>query len=103
MDDERTEARDDGTAGGISMSAVLGLPDDQRRLVNWLMRAGRASVAEIAAHFEVDEPTARDLAETLAAAGFLRRGADDGVERYRAQVNARPNRRVSSDLWKALE
>ena len=101
-EDERA-TQPQGGAPEISMSAVLDLPEPQRRLVNWLMRSGPASMAEIVAQFTWDEASTRAMLDELSTAGFLRPEGADGSERYRARVNSRPNRRLAGDIWKALD
>ncbi len=90
-------------SGGRDMLEVLALPEDERRLVQWLLRRGAAGVSEIAAQTGQTEDAARRALDALAGAGFLAQAENDGEARWHVCLASKRNRRVSGDLWKRLD
>ncbi|MBM3135844.1 MAG: hypothetical protein FJZ89_11310, partial [Chloroflexi bacterium] len=87
---------------GRHVADVLELPDTQRQLVQWLLRRGEASLAEVAAHSGQDERAARSTLAALSAQGFVREVAGEGQVRYRPQLAPRRGRQLPADIWRAL-
>jgi predicted transcriptional regulator len=54
-----------------TMTDLLSLPDQERKLMNWLMRCRKASFTEIAHHLGGDVETAQEIVEQLFQAGFI--------------------------------
>jgi hypothetical protein len=90
-------------SGGRDMLEVLALPENERRLVQWLLRRDAAGVSEIAAYAGQGEDAVRPVLDALTGAGFLARAENAGPARWRACLAARPVRRVSTDIWKRID
>lgn len=56
---------------GVRPSDLLALPTAERRLLQWLLRRGRASADEAAGQFGLDTEAAKSLFEALAKRGFV--------------------------------
>ncbi|WP_017715350.1 FeoC-like transcriptional regulator [Kamptonema formosum] len=91
------------SADGLSMLDVLTLPDDQQQAINWLMRQGKVSFAQVVAHMGEDETAARTMLDTLMAKGFVRETPVDGQPHYHTQLAGKKKRELPPKIWKALE
>ena len=90
-------------ATGLQMADVLTLPDPSRQLINWMMRQGEVSLAEVAAHSGQDEEVARAMLEELAEQGFVREIAVEGEIHYRPQFAPKRGHQLPEHIWQALE
>jgi DNA-binding transcriptional ArsR family regulator len=89
-------------AGAKSMADVLMLPDPLRALVNWMVRQGEVTLAEIAAQTGQDDGAASAQLESLLAQGFIEEVADGGARRYRTRLIVKRAPRTL-DILKVLE
>jgi hypothetical protein len=87
---------------GRHVADVLELPDTPRQLVQWLLRRGEASLAEVAAHSGQDERAARSTLAALSEQGFVREVAVEGQVRYRPQLAPHQRRQLPANTWQAL-
>lgn len=87
-------------ASGLSMADVLTLPDDLRRLFNWMMRQEEVSLAEVAAHLGQDEPSAQDTLARLIEQCFVR---EMPAGRYRVRLAPKRGRQLPVNIWQALD
>ena len=92
----------DWTAAGAHVGDLLELPEAQRRLVQWMMRRGAATVAEVAAHTGQSEQAARATLDALVQQGALQELRGDGARRYRAHLARRAGRHLPAHIWQAL-
>lgn len=90
-------------SGGRDMLEVLALPEDERRLVQWLLHRGAAGVSEIAAYAGQGEDAVRLVLDALTGAGFLARAEADGEACWHTCLAAKRVRRVSTDIWKRID
>jgi len=92
-------------AAGFSMSDLVGLPDDQRQLLNWMLRQGDVTLADVAQHLVQEVDGASRLLTELESKGYVQELDDDAQPRhYRTQRAQKPNRpRLASNLWRALD
>ncbi len=96
-------------ATGLQMADVLTLPDSLRHLINWMMRQGEVSLAEVVAQIGQGEEVGRALLEDLVEQGFVQevggRGgpARSGETRYRIRFAARRGRQLPDEIWQALD
>jgi hypothetical protein len=90
-------------AAGLQIADVATLSDSLRRLVNWLMRRGEATLTEVQAYVGGDNQMAGMMIEELIQSGFLQRLEAEGNPRYRIHLAARQGRRVSQQIWHALD
>lgn len=89
-------------ACGLSMADVLTLPDELRRLFNWMMRQEEVGLAEVAAHIGQDESKARKLIADLVERCFVREIPIGGETRYRVRLAQKRGREVPLNIWQAL-
>lgn len=87
---------------GISTLDILDLPDQERQLVNWIMRQGEVSFAEIAARIDQGEQAARSAIADLIARGILQEEKKKDQQCYRVLLVTKAKRPVA-DIWKALD
>jgi amino acid permease/predicted transcriptional regulator len=84
---------------GLRMADVLALPDDMRRIVNWMVRRGEVSLAEVAAFTGQDERAAHAMLDALAKQGFVR----ERQGKYQVHFALRRGRQLPLDIWQALD
>jgi hypothetical protein len=89
-------------ATGLHMADVLALPDSSRRLINWMIRHGEVSLAEVVAHIGQDEGVTHTMLEALIEQGFVREIEMGQEVRYRTQFVPRRGRQLPRDIWQAL-
>ncbi len=90
-------------AAGLSMADVLALPDQLRRLVNWMIRAEEVGLADVAARLAEPEESARAVLADLVERGFVRELTVRGEARYRVRLSPTRPRRVPLDIWRHLD
>lgn len=98
---QELEARE--KAAGLSMADLLELPDNLRKLVNWLMRQQTVRLPEVAAFLEQDEATSQSALAALIEKGFVREMKVRGETCYRVRLAAKRRREVPLDVWQALD
>lgn len=91
------------SADGLSMLDVLTLPEDQQQAINWMMRQGKVSFAQVVTHMGEDESAARTMLDTLMGKGFVRETPVDGKPHYHTHLASKKKRELPSKIWKALE
>jgi len=89
-------------ATGLHMADVLALPDSLRQLINWMMRRGEVSLAEVSAHVGQDEGVVRATLGELIVQGFVQEMEVGGEVRYRPRLAFRRGRRLPEGIWQAL-
>ena len=96
---------------GLAMADLVALPEDQRRLVNWLLRQGTMkrqamTATEVATHLGQDETKIRNALDALASEGVVRTSQDaagTGETRYELSLILRRGRKIPREIWNALE
>ena len=96
---------------GLTVADLVALPEDQRRLVNWLLRQGTVkrqavTAVEAATHLGQDETKIRNTLDALVSEGVVKKSEDaagTGETRYQPSLILRRGRRVPREIWKALE
>ncbi|MGA2789552.1 MAG: aromatic amino acid transport family protein [Candidatus Bathyarchaeia archaeon] len=96
---------------GLTMADLVALPEDQRRLVNWLLRQGTmkrqaVTAAEAATHLGQDETKIRNTLDALVSEGLVKASGDvarAGDVRYEVCLTLRRGRKIPEEIWKALE
>ncbi len=93
-----------------TMLDVLDLPEEQRRVVQWLLRQSGATASEVSAHLALPETAVACILETLNKEGFLEAGEECDAIRWRVRLASKrlaatPHgpRRAPMDIWKVLE
>jgi hypothetical protein len=87
---------------GLSLSDVLTLPDAQRQLVNWMLRQGEVSLAQVAAHCRQPADAARRLLSPLVQQGLVREREVHSTPYYRASFAPTRGRQGTLEIWQAL-
>lgn len=89
-------------AAGLTMSDVLNLPDQLRKLVNWMMREEEVSFSQILAHINQSEDEARAMLTTLIEKGFVREILVKPEPRYRVRLGHKRKQQVPLNIWETL-
>ncbi|MBI2864731.1 MAG: MarR family transcriptional regulator [Chloroflexi bacterium] len=98
---QEMQARD--KTPGLTMSDVLVLPEAERRLLNWMMRADEVSLAEVADRLQADETAARARLAELMEKGYVREIDIHGDVRYRVRLAPKRGREIPLNIWSALD
>ena len=93
----------DWDAIGLGMVDALTLPDPLRELVNWMMRRGEVTLAEVTAYTGRDERTARTMLDALVEQDFVQVTEGKGEPRYRIRLAPKRGRQMSQEIWQALD
>lgn len=82
---------------------LLELPDDERAVVQWLLRHREASLETLST--ELGRPAAEleAVLQRLSEKGFAEPAETETELKWRAHVPPRKGRSLPADLWKALE
>jgi len=90
-------------AAGLTMMDVLTLPDDLRKLFNWMMRQEEIGPADAVTFTGSDEATVRQTLASLVEKGFVREIQVGGLTRYRVRLAPKRGREVPLNIWQALD
>lgn len=89
-------------AAGLTMSDVLNLPDQLRKLVNWMMREEQVSFSQILAQVNQSEEEVRAMLATLIEKGFVREIPVKPEPLYRVRLGHKRKQQVPLNIWDAL-
>ncbi|MBD2463281.1 P-loop NTPase [Oscillatoria sp. FACHB-1407] len=87
----------------LNMFDVLTLPEAQRRVVNCIIRRGKATLSEIATSIGQDEAILYPILGTLVEQGFVQTLENEGQLQYRPYMSVKQKRKSSPNLWQALD
>jgi predicted transcriptional regulator len=90
-------------AAGLSMADVLSLPDELRKLFNWMMRQEEVSIDDVVTHLGNDESTVQRTLSSLVEKGFIRQMEVKGQFRYKVRLAPKRGREVPLNIWQALD
>jgi len=90
-------------AAGLTMMDVLTLPDDRRKLFNWMMRQEEVGLADVMDHMKLDEAAASKLIADLVECCFVRESKAGRETRYRMRLAPKRGREVPLNIWLALD
>lgn len=88
---------------GLLMSDVLAMPDDQRKVINWMIRRKTVELPDLARFLERDEQSAQDMMAGLIELGYVRSFEKNGVLRYQVRLAPKRGRTMPENLWQALD
>ncbi|MFE1745589.1 ArsR family transcriptional regulator [Coleofasciculus sp. H7-2] len=88
---------------GLNMLDIMSLPDDLRKLVNWMMRQKNVTLEEVAAHTGEGEEVVRTQLETLVTQGFVQELEEGETRRYRPRLAPKQRSKLSTNIWQNLE
>ena len=95
-----SEARE--RSEGLKMSDLLDLPEPLSRLLNWMMRQGHVTLADVTAFLGEDEAHTRAILTGLCDKGFVREVEIHGLTQYGVRLAPRRGRALPSNLWQGL-
>ncbi|MBV7339855.1 hypothetical protein KFU94_68920 [Chloroflexi bacterium TSY] len=95
------EARE--KAGGLTMADVLALPDEQSKLVSWLINQKEASLTDVANYLGMPEPDAQHTMNALIDKSFVREMKVEGVVRYKIRFTRKRGRKLPLNIWEMLD
>ncbi len=103
--------RGEWDTAGLTMADLVALPEDQRRLVNWLLRQGTmkrqtVTASEAATYLGEDGMKIRNMLDTLVSEGVVKASQDaarTGETRYQLSLTLRRGSKIPGEIWKALE
>lgn len=90
------------SSASLSMTDILALPDEQRRIANWLMRHKGSTLSDIAQHLNEDEATTKSTLGTLVEQGIVQEAAVEGESRYSVKLGAKRAGHLSDKLYQSL-
>jgi hypothetical protein len=87
---------------GLKMSDLLELPEPLSSLLNWMMRKGQATLADVTVFLGEDEVHTRAILAGLRDRGFVREIEIHGLTQYCVRLAPKRGRALPSNLWQAL-
>ncbi len=87
---------------GITPSALLDLPPEQRRLINHITRSGEQTAAQAASALDVPLDQVQEMLDLLAEKGYLEREKRPEGWVYRTRFGRKRARQVPAGIWSAL-
>ncbi len=88
---------------GVNITELADFPEDQRRILAWLLRNGVAQASQIASAAGLEQAQALSELKTLQAQGFVHEEESPQGSRYRSLLTFKHKRRLPADIWKTLE
>ena len=88
---------------GILLGGLLDLPEEQRRVVEKILRLGEATLPELALETGLTERFLGRALDSLTQSGYLRSTETSQGRRYRLQLAPRRGARLPERIWQALE
>ena len=93
------KSRNTGTGSSLE---TLHLPAQQRRIVNWIRRKKKCTLAELAGYLEKEEEIVSSDLEALIKEGFLQNSEIDGTTYYSLPSSQQNQGKVSSQFLQDL-
>lgn len=87
---------------GLRMLDLLTLPDPQRQTLNWMLRQGSVTLAQIATQTGQDNEQVNAFLASLVERGFVKITETDGEIRYVPNLVARQTA-IGRDFWTLLD
>jgi hypothetical protein len=87
---------------GLSMSALLTLPEPQSSLLRWMIRQGAVAFADVVAFLGEGEAQTRPVLAELLEKGWIRELEIRGATEYRVRLAPKRGRALPANLWQAL-
>lgn len=102
-DQSSTQREASPTSVGVSMADVVSLPDEQRQLINWIIREKDVTLVQVMAHTSQPEEIVRPQLEVLVTQGFLQQLEVENELHYQPRLVSKPKRQLPKDIWQKLE
>ena len=90
-------------ANGLRPADILLLPDALREFITWIMREKTVGLADVSAYAGRDEAATASLLTDFVKQGVLSEIDMHGERRYQVQLAPERKRKLSLDLWAALD
>jgi hypothetical protein len=88
---------------GLTMADVLGLPDDVRRLITWLIRERTVDMEDLIRFMGSDEAVVRTLLDDLVEKGYVREFERRGAHCVQVRLAPKRGSTMSDSLWQAID
>lgn len=88
---------------GLQMSDLLALAEPECGLLNWMIRQGQVTFADVAARLGKEEAQVRQILDGLLQKGYIREIEMRAAKTYCVRLAPKRGRELPSDLWKALD
>jgi DNA-binding MarR family transcriptional regulator len=88
---------------GLQMSDLLALPEPECGLLNWMVRQGQVTLADVAAWLGKDQAQVRQILDGLLQKGYIREIEMRAAKTYRVRLAPKRGRELPSNLWQALD
>lgn len=98
----KRDAQPSGT-DGLGVTDVLGLPEEERRLINWLTRQVEVTLADTIEFSGRNEEECLALMESLVERGFVTKRETEGEPLFRTRYAAKKGRQLPDAVWDALD
>lgn len=90
------------SSASLSMTDILALPDEQRRIANWLMRHKNSTLSDVAQHLNEDEATTKSTLDKLVEQGIVQEAAVEGESHYWVKLGAKRGGHLSDKVYQTL-
>ena len=87
---------------GLNPTDLIDLPDDQRGLIQHLIRRGQASAAELSLELNRSQDIIEAILQGLASKGYLAQVPGSDPPSYKAVMQRKRVRPIASSLWDKL-
>ncbi|MGB7522251.1 MAG: hypothetical protein WA896_21690, partial [Spirulinaceae cyanobacterium] len=96
---KRRQSRNRGAGSSLE---ILHLPPEQRRIINWIRRKKKCTLAEVANYLEKEQEIVSSDLEDLIKAGFLQTNQAEGGTYYSPTSSEQNQGKVSSQFLQEL-
>ncbi|HIK06660.1 MAG TPA: MarR family transcriptional regulator [Trichormus sp. M33_DOE_039] len=79
------------------------LPDEQRQLVNWIIRQQKVTLSDIVNNQNISEQLAQQYIENLISHGFIRVVKEEEAIYYQPHFASPKKSRLPQHIWDKLE
>ncbi|WP_414577684.1 MarR family transcriptional regulator [Anabaena sp. CCY 9402-a] len=91
------------SASPKTLTEIANLPDEQRQLMNWIIRQQQVTLAEIATHQDISHQEAQEQIQNLISQGFIQIVNDSDTTYYKPHFASPKKRNLSQNIWDKLE
>jgi hypothetical protein len=88
---------------GMTMAEVVDLPEEERKLLNLILRKGKVNLYQAAALMKTSHDKALEALKNLADRGFILRMEESTGPTYRGLLATRRGRRLPDHIWDVLD
>ncbi|MBW4556356.1 MAG: ArsR family transcriptional regulator [Trichormus sp. ATA11-4-KO1] len=85
-----------------SLADVMDLPDEQRQVVNWIIRQKRVTLLEVISHTNLAEEVVQNCLQSLLSQGFIQELNDSEAIYYQPRLIDQKQSRLPPNIWDKL-